>query len=145
MNNRYKGYAVHSTGKVEKKKGMGYINPALDKDGYCRFNVVDNGVRTSYRLHRFIWEAFYGAIPNGMSIDHINGDKTDNRLNNLQLLTFSENASKANQRLSKKQIDDIRYLKANTNCSTSQIAEEVGSSQSSVQRVLSNKRFSYVY
>jgi len=142
---KYKGYTVHSNGKVEKKKGQGYLDPALDVDGYKYFNAVDNGRRMPYRLHRFIWEAFNGQIPTDMTIDHIDGDKVNNRLNNLQLLTRGENTSKSNQRLSKKQIDDIRYLRANTNYSTTKIAEEVGSSQSSVMRVLSNKRFAYVY
>jgi len=141
----YKGYTVHSDGKVEKKRGSGYLDPALDGDGYKFFNAVDNGVRNTYRLHRFIWEAFNGEIPTDMTIDHIDGNKVNNRLDNLQLLTFGENASKSNQRLSKKQIDDIRYLRANTNYSTYKIAEEVESTQSSVQRVLSNKRFAYVY
>lgn len=41
--------------------------------------------------HRMIWESVYGPIPEGLQINHINGDKTDNRLENLDLVTQSEN------------------------------------------------------
>jgi hypothetical protein len=47
-----------------------------------------------FRVHRLIWEAFNGTIPDGYVVDHINGDKKDNRLENLQLLTWSENLLK---------------------------------------------------
>jgi len=43
-------------------------------------------------LHRIIWELFVGAIPYGHQIDHINGDKHDNRLENLRVVTPSENS-----------------------------------------------------
>lgn len=41
--------------------------------------------------HRFIWEAFNGEIPEGMEIDHINTNRSDNRLENLRLVSSSEN------------------------------------------------------
>ena len=46
-------------------------------------------------VHRFVWECFYGLIPEGKVIDHINDDKEDNRLCNLQLLTQQENCKKS--------------------------------------------------
>lgn len=44
-----------------------------------------------YYAHRLIWEYFNGAIPKGMSIDHINHDPTDNRIENLRLVTHLDN------------------------------------------------------
>jgi HNH endonuclease len=43
-----------------------------------------------YRAHRIIWAVAYGEWPNG-HIDHINGDRSDNRLDNLRVVTPSEN------------------------------------------------------
>ena len=53
------------------------------------------GVRKVYLVHRFVWECFNGVIPEGKVIDHINGNKEDNRLCNLQLFTQQQNCLKA--------------------------------------------------
>lgn len=42
--------------------------------------------------HRVIWELANGPIPEGMDIDHINGDRSDNRLQNLRIATRTLNA-----------------------------------------------------
>lgn len=42
-------------------------------------------------VHRLVWEAFNGEIPQGMEIDHINTNRLDNRLCNLRLVSSSEN------------------------------------------------------
>lgn len=41
--------------------------------------------------HRLVWEQVNGPIPEGFDVDHINGDKHDNRLENLRLATRSQN------------------------------------------------------
>ena len=52
-----------------------------------------NGVKY---LHRAVWEYYYGEIPKDMVIDHINRDRTDNRIENLRL---------ADYRLNRKNVD----------------------------------------
>ena len=145
MISTYKGYVVHSDGRIEKKKGRGFINFSMNDGGYFHHNFSLEGIQKTETIHRVVWKAFNGPIPDGMTIDHIDNNKLNNRLDNLQLLTSGENNSKDKQKLSKKQIELITYLKANTNYTTYQIAEEVGTSQSSVMRVLKNPIFAYVY
>lgn len=41
----------------------------------------------SYLEHRLVWEAAHGPIPSGMQVHHKNGNKRDNRLENLELMT----------------------------------------------------------
>ena len=48
-----------------------------------------------YYVHRFVWECYNGNIPEGKVIDHINNNKEDNRLCNLQLLTQQQNCKKS--------------------------------------------------
>jgi len=48
-------------------------------------------------VHRMVWESAHGPIPDGLTVNHVNGVKTDNRLANLELLTPGENVSHAHQ------------------------------------------------
>lgn len=42
-------------------------------------------------VHRIVYEMHFGQIPDGMQIDHIDGDKLNNRIENLRLATHSQN------------------------------------------------------
>ena len=57
------------------------------KNGYMHVKLNNVG----YYVHRVVWEAFNGKIPEGKEIDHINTNRADNRLENLRLVTSSEN------------------------------------------------------
>ena len=55
-------------------------------DGYRRASVFGR----RYRAHRLIWAIHYGTWPNGQ-IDHINGKRDDNRIENLRDVTATDN------------------------------------------------------
>ena len=44
----------------------------------------------NYRIHRVAWALYYGSFPEG-HLDHLNGDRKDNRINNLRIVTNREN------------------------------------------------------
>ena len=80
---------------VKNKKDIG----RLTKFGYLQINVYDEGNQKYYLKHRFIFECFHGKINNAkLVVDHINNIKTDNQLQNLQLITQSQNLKKEHRK-----------------------------------------------
>src|SRR5690349_6679065 len=84
------GWAVDpATGQVFGARGRhrGKVIGRVADTGYVRTTVYGKPVY----MHRAVWEACVGPIPPGLYINHINGIKTDNRLENLEVVTPSEN------------------------------------------------------
>lgn len=65
------------------------------KDGYQTVRTP----RGILRVHRVLWETAHGPIPPDREVDHINGDKADNRLENLRLLSHGDNIRAARARI----------------------------------------------
>lgn len=68
-----------------KKKGE-FPSVRLHHSGYLVISVMSNKVQ----LHRLIWEITHGKIPDGYCVDHIDGDKTNNHIENLRLATLAK-------------------------------------------------------
>lgn len=77
------------------------LSPRTDKANYQMVNLWMDGKRKTYRVHILVCLAWVGATPKGKNIDHIDGNKQNNNLENLQWLTARQNVVKA-QTLSKK-------------------------------------------
>ena len=74
----------------------------------CLYNSVTRERKTiSYSRYLYsvhLWKTKQELIPNNMVVDHINNDKLDDRINNFQLLTVSENNAKENRRYGRKSL-----------------------------------------
>ena len=84
-------YEVSNQGVIRNTATGHALKPAVNYKGYC---VVSLKYGSSYRsklVHRIVWESFNGEIPSGLQINHVNEDKADNRLDNLELVTPSQN------------------------------------------------------
>jgi hypothetical protein len=72
-----------------------------NSDGYYRINIHADKLYNRYALHRFIYECFNGAIEDKLQIDHINGNKTDNSIKNLQPLNSKDHNNKTHNEKSR--------------------------------------------
>ena len=86
-------YSVSDSGRVKGPSGK-ILKPTLMQIGYysVAISLKKLGVRREY-VHTLVLEAFRESRPDGAVINHINGDKTDNRLTNLEFLSRKENGA----------------------------------------------------
>ncbi len=72
----------------------GYVRQ--DKSGRRRLDLVSSSKeRTTISYARYLWLINYGDIPEGYEVDHIDDDCSNDSLDNLQLLSKSDNAKKS--------------------------------------------------
>lgn len=94
----YEGlYKVSNIGRV---KSLNYNHTNKEKildtflvRNYVCINLWRNRRFKQVKVHRIVYEAFIGPIPKGMQVNHINENKTDNRPENLNLMTPKENVN----------------------------------------------------
>ncbi|AXF52527.1 MAG: HNH endonuclease [Caudoviricetes sp.] len=99
-------YLVNKDGEVVSLKTQKYLLPS-ERNGYFRYNI---GTKKC-SAHILVWEAFNGEIPKGMVIDHIDTNRSNNKLSNLKLLSQKENIINAQQNGHKGQVSIKQYDK----------------------------------
>jgi len=93
-------YEASSLGRIRRAKPgrnteVGRIITQRYKKGtsYLRCRVTVHGKTSDHSVHRLVCEAFYGS-PNGREVDHLNNIRDDNRPENLEWVTRSENTKR---------------------------------------------------
>lgn len=127
-----------------------------DNRHYLTVRVMIDGTRFHALAHRLVWRHFVGKIPAGLTINHKNGNKKDNRLENLELATYSEqqihaikvlnrgriqNGEKnAMAKLTTSQVLEIRKLRA-SGMKLKDLGDKFGVSFQSISKIVNHQRW----
>ena len=93
----YKGIEVSSIGRIRKAANKRRKERILtefpkDRDGYCRCSVQKlDGTWTSQPVHRLVAKAFIPNVWNKQAVNHIDGNRQNNKVENLEWVTPKEN------------------------------------------------------
>ena len=115
----YENYQISNLGNV---KSLNYsrtgkekiLRPGLSSDGYYHVFLCKNGEMRDFNVHRLVALSFIPNPDNKECVDHINGIRNDNRVENLRWCTNKENQNfpLAKKNKSKSQINNPKKSKA---------------------------------
>jgi hypothetical protein len=133
----YDAYQVSRSGLVRSlKRGMKLLAQFKGHRGYLRVNLYRNGHPKHHLVHRLVAAAWLGPIPLDMQVNHRDGNRTNNDLSNLEIVTAEQNRAhavetgliyskgEANPRakLKEAQVREMRRLRAEEGASISELA-----------------------
>jgi len=82
-----KDYFVSKDGEVYSVRSNMFLKHSIDCNGYHRIDVYGKHIK----IHKMVWIAWMGKIPEGFQINHKNDNKNDNSLSNLYLGNQKQN------------------------------------------------------
>jgi len=142
---------IDKNGVVYQRPGKDVI-PYINKDGYYSFAANRNCKSIVYKVHRAIAYQFIPEILGKTHVNHINGIKTDNRIENLEWCTHEENTSHAWANgmvkklitISQETIDEIRSkypVEQGKTKNYIDIGKEYGINRHTVSHILNRKNY----
>lgn len=95
----YEGfYEISNTGKIKRvstnrkyKFKERILKKRLNRDGYVITALTKNRKTEYFRVHRLVYETFVGKIEDGKEINHIDGNRENNNIKNLEVVSHKDN------------------------------------------------------
>lgn len=88
-------YAITEDGKVFSFRSQKFLNQKSKNGWYVQVTFIKDGKRMPFRIHRLVAEAFIKRGETQTEVNHKNGIKTDNRVENLEWCNRSQNIKHA--------------------------------------------------
>lgn len=84
------GILISTDGRIKDIHTKKIIQPKINGNGYYFISINNE----NYKVHRLVAQTFLGNIDN-MTIDHLDGNRRNNKLSNLEIVSFAENIKRA--------------------------------------------------
>ena len=111
----YEGlYAITSCGKVWSYRTKKFLKPWANERGYLQVSLRKDKETTAFLIHRLVAEAYLDNPNNYETVDHIDFNKTNNCVNNLQWMSRSENSRKKRDYSRFGGLKPVRCIELNT-------------------------------
>lgn len=94
-------YEISNYGRIKNTKTNHIVKPDKEEKGYCRLSIKVNGKKKHFAVHRLVAIAFIPNPENKKQVDHIDNNKTNNRVENLRWVSNKENAQYRWERIRK--------------------------------------------
>ncbi len=92
----FEDYTIDKNGNVFSIRKDKYLKPYLDrKNGYLSVALYKDGTHKNYRVHRLVAETFIPNPSNLPQVNHIDGNKLNNNVDNLEWCTSKQNIQHA--------------------------------------------------
>lgn len=147
---------VRSKGNGKKLLPVVVRRPQLNRYGYPVVSLNGKDKLVLKSIHRMVVEAFIGPIPDGMQINHKDGNKQNNRLENLEVCTASHNQLHRHRvlgqhigeahplaKLREKDVHEIRRM-AKKGATHQKIADAMGVDRTCISLVVRGKTWSWL-
>jgi NTP pyrophosphatase (non-canonical NTP hydrolase) len=150
-----RGYYIGEDGHIRGKKGT--LSSKLMRNGYYMTSAQYRNKTYYFMEHRVVWCWHNGAIPNGLVVNHKDYNRSNNLIDNLELLTQKENTEYSRchfnpcrgergkgAKFTDKQASAIKTLGLNCGWSANKIANLIGEQQYNVSRIIRGERYASV-
>lgn len=87
----FDSYLVYDDGRVQNKKTSKFLKPEITKNGYYRVTLCAGGKTNRFLLHRLVALRFIPNPDNLPCVNHLDGNKGNNAVSNLEWVTYSTN------------------------------------------------------
>ena len=143
--NEFDNYAISNLGNIKNIKKGNILTPYLNTNGYLTYTFCQNGVKKTFRLHRLVALYFIDNPNNLPYVNHKDGDKTNNKVENLEWCTAKENDAHARSSRLKNQEKPIiaKNIETNETLTFKSITEAgafLGINKGTISKVLNGKR-----
>jgi len=89
-------YSASRDGQIKSLFRDKLLRPYVDHHGYHHVNLYKGQSKPKHcMVHRLVYETWVAEIPDGLQVNHKNGDKSCNSVDNLELMTAEENREHA--------------------------------------------------